>query len=375
MVTGRSLNNTFGGPNWRHVGIFLGLCFGLTYALDLAIFLSGGLQPPSATTLLQFQMLLPAFSAILLGLCSFTNSPLYHGRPLGRPRWFYFGFLGMVVVSGVCALGVALAPSQQPLNLIAASAPVLLSVLGLVLLGVLRLTGGRQAMAHAWLAGANWRYWLMFALAIVAYYVLEAVLNGLFGLGGSQLTPPAVLPPGMTPQTFYMLAAIQAVLLGPVIGLVIAFGEEFGWRGYLQTEVFKLGRRRGVILLGVIWGAWHWPIILMGFNYPGHPLLGVLLMTLYTTGLAVVLGYAVLRTGSVLLSSFLHALNNQAVAYLVAIGLRPFDAAFGFMIGTWGMLTLALVAAVILLDPVWRGSGSTLFEPELDPAPLEHRIA
>jgi membrane protease YdiL (CAAX protease family) len=184
-----------------------------------------------------------------------------------------------------------------------------------------------------------------------------------------------VLPPGMTPQTFYTLAAIQSVLFGPFIGLVITFGEEFGWRGYLQTELFKVGRRRGVLLLGIIWGAWHWPIILMGFNYPGHPLLGVLLMTLYTTGLAVVLGYAVLRTGSVLLSSFLHALNNQTVAFLVAIGLQPFDAAFAFMIGTWGMLTLAVVAAIILLDPIWRGSGSTLLEAELDPAPLEHHIA
>lgn len=117
-------------------------------------------------------------------------------------------------------------------------------------------------------------------------------------------------------------------------------------------------------MLGVIWGAWHWPIILMGYNYPGHAVLGVVLMTLYTMGLAVVLGYAVLRSGSVLLSAYLHGLNNQVVAYLVAIGFRPFDAAYAFGIGTYGIATLAVVAGILLSDPAWRGSGSSLVEPE-----------
>ena len=31
-------------PNWRHVGIFLGLTFGLTYLLNLIIYLRGGLK-------------------------------------------------------------------------------------------------------------------------------------------------------------------------------------------------------------------------------------------------------------------------------------------------------------------------------------------
>ena len=127
------------------------------------------------------------------------------------------------------------------------------------------------------------------------------------------------------------MGAVQSVLLAPILAIVIAFGEEYGWRGYLQSELLKLGRVRGVLLLGVIWGAWHWPIILMGYNYPGYPLLGVVLMTLYTTGLAVVLGYAVLRSGSVLLAAYLHALNNQVVAFIVALGFKPFDTAFSFV--------------------------------------------
>jgi membrane protease YdiL (CAAX protease family) len=351
------------GANWRHVLMFLGLTFGLTWLLNLGMYLGGGLDKPAVVTTLQFQMLLPAASAILLGLRCFPESPLYHQRPAGRPRWFYYYFLFFTVAYGIGALGVWLAPAQGGLTIIAAAAPLVLAIIGLLLLVFLRIRNGREAMAQVWLSGGNWRQWVVFGLAFVLYYVLQVALNGLFGLGQAQLSPPPVLPPGMTPEVFYALAAVQSVLVAPILAIVITFGEEYGWRGYLQTELFKLGRRRGVLLLGVIWGAWHWPIILMGYNYPGHPLLGVVLMTLYTMGLAVVLGYAVLRSRSVLLSSYLHGLNNQVVAYLVAIGLRPFDAAFAFGIGTYGIATLAIVAGLLLLDPIWRGTRNTLDSP------------
>jgi membrane protease YdiL (CAAX protease family) len=65
---------------------------------------------------------------------------------------------------------------------------------------------------------------------------------------------------------------VQTVLVGPLLGLLMGFGEEYGWRGYLQSELIKIGKRRGVLLLGLIWGAWHYPVIWMGHNYPGQPL-------------------------------------------------------------------------------------------------------
>ena len=157
-----------------------------------------------------------------------------------------------------------------------------------------------------------------------------------------------------------IVVAVQTVLLGPILGLVITFGEEYGWRGYLQSELFKLGRVRGVLLLGVIWGAWHWPLILMGYNYPGHPLLGLALMTLYTMGLGIVLSFAVLKSGSVLLASFLHALANQVAAFIMVVGFKPFDTAYSFFIGIYGIATLAVAAFLILRDPIWRGKGSNL---------------
>jgi len=241
-------------PNWRHVAAFLGLTFGLTWLLNLAIELRGGLGVPGMGTVLQFQMLLPAFSAIVLGLFFFPESPIYRGRSAGRARWFYYYFLLLTLVYAIGALVGWLSPPALAASPLIAVAPLLLAFLGLFVLVVLRLTAGREAMARVWLAGGNWRYWLVFGVGFVVYYVVQAALNAAFGLGGATLAPlPA--PPGFNPDVFLILGAVQSVLLAPFLAIVIAFGEEYGWRGYLQSELFKLGRVRGVVLLGVIWGA------------------------------------------------------------------------------------------------------------------------
>jgi len=54
------------------------------------MYLAGGLANHAVVTALQFQMLLPAASAIVLGLRWFPESPLYHQRRNGRTRWFIY---------------------------------------------------------------------------------------------------------------------------------------------------------------------------------------------------------------------------------------------------------------------------------------------
>ncbi len=351
-----------GKPNWRHVGAFLGLTFVLTWLLDLLIYVHGGLGTPGAMNIVQLQMLFPAFSAIVLGIFFFPESPLYHRRPAGQGRWFYFYFLLLTVISVFGDLGAWLGPSQGTVTLVAAIVPQLLAYVGLFLLIGLRLVAGREAMSRVWLSWGNGRDWLLFAPAIVAFYVLQVVLNAFFGLGPVHPSPIAA-PPGLSPAPSLILIAVQSMLLAPILALVIAFGEEYGWRGYLQSELLKMGRVRGVLLVGVIWGVWHWPLILMGFSYPGYPLLGLGLAVLFLVGFAVVLGYAVLRSGSILLAAYLHALNDQTTAFIVFLGYKPFNPVYSFGVGIYGVATLALVTLLVLRDPIWQSKGSPLIAP------------
>jgi len=349
---------------WSEVMLFLGTTFVLTYLLDLAIWLSAGLNPgPALGILLQLQMLLPAFSAIFFGLFVFKESPLWQliaHREL--PRWFYYYFLVYAAIYAL--LGGAVISSTHPeVTTMAAGAAQLLTVLGLILLLVVRIKCGKETSARAGLSWGRPRYWLLFGAGFILFYGLQTALNYLFHLGApvdvvQLLIQIAVGQKEQLQATgstnLLLLTAAQTVLLAPFLALVIAFGEEYGWRGYLQSELLKTGRIRGVLLLGIIWGLWHGPVILMGYDYPGYPVLGVFLMTGYTVGLSVVLGCAVLKSGSVILASFLHALNNQTQSVLSMTVYRPADSVFSFGIGIYGLICLAIVALLILRDPIWQ---------------------
>ena len=81
---------TLPSVNWPHVAWFLGLAFGLTWLVDLGIYLAGGLANPGAALLLQFQMLLPAFSAMVLGVFFFKDSPIFYRSNRSASRWFVY---------------------------------------------------------------------------------------------------------------------------------------------------------------------------------------------------------------------------------------------------------------------------------------------
>jgi len=85
---------------------------------------------------------------------------------------------------------------------------------------------------------------------------------------------------GMSPLAFVAITVGAAMVINPLINAVFGFGEEFGWRAYLLPKLTPLGLRAAVVVQGLIWGAWHWPLIAMGyeysFDYVGFPWLGFL---------------------------------------------------------------------------------------------------
>ena len=310
-------------PNWRQVAAFVGLTFAITYLLDLVLYLTIGYSNhPATAILLQLQMLLPAAVAIALQLLIFRNSPLY--RLKGPARWFFYFYLLYTFIYIGLAVSVYLMPNAIWTS-VASLATLGLGLAGVLIAILLRLVAGRESFRRVGLAGGKVRYWIFFGLLTVLVYGLMTALNALLGLGeavdirafltqagGGQAEALATVPD----SALFLLLAVPTVLLGPFLGLLVSSGEEYGWRGYLQSELVKMGKVRGLLLLGIIWGLWHAPIIAMGHNYPGYPILGILIMTLYTTGLAFFLGYVVLKSGSPWLAAFLHAVNNQALSLI-----------------------------------------------------------
>jgi membrane protease YdiL (CAAX protease family) len=342
--------------NWKQVGAFLGLTFGLTWLLDLALFLNGGLKSPAALISLQFQMLLPAFSAIFLGMFFFKDSPINIRNNHSKSRWFTWYYLVFTLIYTIATILVFFRPDQIQIIM---SVMMLPSVIGMILVIVLRLLGGKDTFAGVGMGGGKAKLWLLFGLGIILFAGLQTLLSWLLKMGKpADLSPllAQVASTGMTPQVLMVVLTVQTVILGPFLGLLITFGEEYGWRGYLQPALTKMGRVRGVALLGVIWGIWHWPVIWMGYNFPGHPYLGSLLMVLYCLGLAFLLGYAVLKAKGVWIAAFLHALVNQSFSYFMGMIYSPKDVAFSFGIGIPGIIALGLLVLLILRDPIWKQS-------------------
>jgi membrane protease YdiL (CAAX protease family) len=124
-------------------------------------------------------------------------------------------------------------------------------------------------------------------------------------------------PMPLTPLAYAALQTVQAALIAPLINAPATFGEEFGWRAYLQPKLLPLGWRRAMIWMGVIWGVWHWPVIALGYNYgldyAGAPWLGMLAFVWFAFVTGTLIGRFTLRGGSVWPAVIAHgALNGMA---------------------------------------------------------------
>jgi membrane protease YdiL (CAAX protease family) len=167
---------------------------------------------------------------------------------------------------------------------------------------------------------------------------------------GATLLPP----PGAAGAA---LVAVS-ILGGALFNVVATFGEEVGWRGYLLGALAPLGPRRAALAVGLVWGLWHVPLIVQGWNYPGQPVLGSLAMVLFALVWAVILGWLRLRSGSVWPAALGHGAINAAGSGLIAF--FPIDnPLLGAPVGLVVQVPAGLWAAWLLRQPHWATAAET----------------
>jgi membrane protease YdiL (CAAX protease family) len=119
-----------------------------------------------------------------------------------------------------------------------------------------------------------------------------------------------------------------APALLPVIGLGLlgAFGEELGWRGYLLPKMVAAGIPHPYLASGLVWACWHLPLIAFGGFYATDR---VVVMVLAYAASIVAMTFIVsalrMRSGSVWVATLFHAAHNVffQIAAPVLVFSRP----------------------------------------------------
>lgn len=161
---------------------------------------------------------------------------------------------------------------------------------------------------YAWLA-----YLIPLAYALPVYLVAW-----LTPLGGF-LSPDFVsrtaaqfgwarFPPSLTLVLFVLLTAT----LGLVGKTSRALGEEIGWRGFLVPELNKVVGFTGVsVISGLMWAAYHFPVLLFGDYNKGAPAwFSLTCFTLMVVADSFLLAWLTLRSRSLWPAAIFHGSHN-----------------------------------------------------------------
>jgi membrane protease YdiL (CAAX protease family) len=205
-----------------------------------------------------------------------------------------------------------------------------------------------KGVFNAWGYGFAWLY------AVPVYLLTWALVPNAFQWG--QFATPFANTFHISQQTsaFAALFGIPTTMIFIVIGTMAwALGEELGWRGFLVPRLYeRFGLVKTSLISGLIWAVWHYPV-LQGADYNAgtQPAYAVACFTVMVIGMAFLMTWLRMASGSIWPCVLLHATHNTLVqgvldAMTAHTGITPYiTTEFGC-----GMaLTILIVAAWTVL--------------------------
>jgi CAAX protease family protein len=207
---------------------------------------------------------------------------------------------------------------------------------------IMRLFVSREGLRGSLGLRQPLKYYLTAVLAPILFITAICLIMALIGAARFAL-PEEEMPAYILP--------ILALLLIPEI--IVSFGEEYGWRGYLLPRLMPLGEIRASLIVGVIWALWHTPVLLAGVLYGGNSFWLALPIFVFTVTMST-FAYTWLGRAShhsSMLASIFHGSTNwfaNKVAILLAAGSLL---SFGFAMGMGWMLIVLTVYGILRRSP------------------------
>lgn len=162
---------------------------------------------------------------------------------------------------------------------------------------VMRLFVSREGLRGTLGVVRHWKHYIVAMLSPALYAVLLVLT--ITAVGAGNFTWPEDSP---------LLPAVGLLFIKSVQELPLGLGEEYGWRGYMLPRLLQLGEVKATLVLGVVWGLWHLPMMVLGLNYPGQdPLLASLIFMAFVVLMSFPFTWLFLWSrGSVLVVALFH---------------------------------------------------------------------
>jgi membrane protease YdiL (CAAX protease family) len=194
---------------------------------------------------------------------------------------------------------------------------------------------------------------VVFPLVVIAGIALAALLHlvrlDLVTFSGFA----AILPEearAIAPIGVLVVVQVLSIPIAAVPNGILAFGEEAGWRGFLQPALRPLGDWPAVLITGIVWGIWHSPVILLGYNFDRPNLFGVVLMIVGAVAVGTFLGWLRIWSGSIWPAVLGHGAFNAAggLVLLFSSAEEPPDLALAGPLGVGTWMTAAVFAVIVI---------------------------
>lgn len=329
----------YGSDEKKKAWIFAAVAFGIDFLMLPAMYI-GYRQGGDLSIFLVAQMMYPAWGVVFGKLFSYNEGKL----PVAA---YVTVFLTGAVTLILATLSVTF-PMTTSMAGVDMDVYYLISnyilILASILFTIFMCVTGREKRINAGFqfpnAGKTMLYVLLFVVLYFARVFILYLYDALTTGDASELVSEFVR---MFASGESLIAWIT-VLINLPLTFIMFFGEEYGWRYYLQPRLQKrFGNLPGVLILGVLWGIWHAGADFMYYaDNSGPQMLINQVVTCISFG--IFFGLVYMKTKNIWSVVILHFLNNNMI--MILKGDFSTEALQGGEL-SWSLLPMQIVAMAV----------------------------